>query len=57
MNVTPGPWELLILIPILLWQFGLPLALIYGLWQIWRRLQRVEEQLQAIAEQGARREL
>ena len=44
----PGPLELLLLIPIALWNIGLPIALAYLLYRVWQRLGAVESELQQV---------
>lgn len=43
-----GLFELLIVVFVLLWQVGLPIAVTWLLILMWRRLQRIEQTLQAL---------
>ena len=47
---VPGPLELIMLIPALLWLF-IPVALLYLGWRIWRRLAVIEEKLDYLLEE------
>lgn len=47
----PGPIEVLIVAIIGIWKIGLPLAALYFLFRMWRRLQQIEYQLQELRAQ------
>ena len=51
MPIVPGFYEIMMLIPIALWTFGLPLLVIYAIYRFWKRLGAIERELQELREQ------